>query len=179
MSLWMIVLITAVSLLIDWSAAGPTALRDRIAAIGYLAATLGWLDTIGFAAWEATAVSGLGHTARNLWSMGSAVPAILWFFAMAPALPIFGRVGQITFRVNWTGRGRGKGKSKGKSASGDESSSAERINTNLLVWSAAVAAAAPLSFPSTYQTVLFWVQDAAVTGALAAGNFIAYLGGWS
>lgn len=169
MPIWTCFLVGALAALIDWSGVGPHAARDRIAAIGYLASALGWFDLIGLAGWESRMHSSAGHEARIIWSMIGVVPVGFWLGAMAPAIPVLGRLGQLSFRRGAAAQARGA-----------QAASSARINGHLLVWNVAVAASIPLAMPTGAYHDLVVALAGAVTGsASAVAGAVGSWFGWS
>lgn len=175
MSLWMCVLLAVIAGVIDWSGVGPNAARDRVAAIGYLASALGWIQQLHIDRWELEMVRAMSHDWRILWSMVSVIPVVFWVFAMAPALRVLGRAGQMSFR----GGGRPAAAAKPGGAASGPMPSAARINGKLLAWTIGVALATPLAMPSSYAGLLAHINSAATSAALSVGTAVAGFFGWS
>lgn len=162
MSMWMCLLLGLIAAGIDWSAAGPNALRDRIAAIGYLASGLGWMDILGVAGWELGIYRGLSHDWQVIWSMAAIVPTGFWIGAMLPRIRCLGRFAQLELRRGGAGAANATGK----------------INTYLLSWTIAVCVATPLLAPSAFTRIVAGIQGAAIAGATGVGGAIASFFGW-
>jgi len=170
----MCLLIGVLAALLDWSGIGPHALRDRIAAIGYLASALGWSSNLGIAAWEIRLHHAASHDARVIWSMASVVPVGFWLGAMVPALPILGRFGQLGFRRSGDIRA-----ARSATAGAGAGRSQDRINSWLLAWTIAVAAAVPLAMPSSYQGIVAAITTSVTGAAQAVGSAVGTFFGWS
>lgn len=173
MPIWMCLLIGILAAVLDWSGVGPHAIRDRVAAIGYLASALGWFDQLGVASWELAMHRAAGHDARIIWSMAAVVPILFWIGAMVPAIPILGRFGKLTLRKGPGGGGETGGKF-GKAAQ-----SQDRINSWLLAWTVAVAASVPLTMPSAYRGIVDAITSTVTTTSLTVGRAVASFFGWA
>jgi len=172
----MCLLTGALAGLIDGSGIGPYAIRDRFAAVLYLASALGWFDQLGVAAWEARMLEPLAHDARVIWSMIAVIPLGFWIGAMAPGLAFFGRFGKLQLR-----RSGGAAVSSGKAGGGGKASpSAERINGWLLGWTIAVAAAVPITMPaSAYMALVGAITFSVTTSATAVATAVGGFFGWN
>lgn len=177
MPLWMCVLIGILSAALDWSGIGPNAFRDRIAAIGYLAAAMGWFNIIGLSQWEETMHSAADHNTRVLWSMASTVPMFFWIGAMLPQIPFLGKFAQLSFR---NGRRPGGGGARSGPPNATPSiTRAEHINTWLLAWTVGVAVAMPLAMPSQYHNLVVQIAAAVTAAATSVGQSAGSFFGWN
>jgi hypothetical protein len=188
MPLWMCVLVGVLSAVLDWSGVGPNALRDRIAAIGYLAAALGWFDIIGLSAWETRMHAATDHNTRVIWSMASVVPVFFWFGAMSPQIGFLGKFAQLSFRNNRrttrTNTSRASGTSNASNASNASNTTTtankqEHINSWLLMWTIGVALSIPLAMPSQYHNVVVTMSNTVTNIASSVGSSIGAYFGWN
>jgi hypothetical protein len=173
MPIWMCLLTGVLAAVIDWSGVGPHALRDRFAAILYLASALGWSEQLGIAAWEASMLAPLGHDARVIWAMAAVVPLGFWVGAMVPAIGSLGRFGRLQFRQG-ASTGAGSKFGGGKAAAGGD-----RINGWLLGWTLAVAAAVPITMPAAaYSAIVAAITGTVTTTGTAIGTVVGSFFGW-
>jgi hypothetical protein len=174
MPIWMCLLTGLIAAAIDWTGVGPDSLRDRFAAILYLASGLGWSQQLGLAAWEAKMLAPLSHDARVIWAMAAVVPIGFWIGAMAPPLRILGRVGELKLR-------KAGGATPAKTENGRRPAAAgEHINTYLLGWTLAVVAACPITMPaSAYDAIVGAMAGTVTTTATAVGTAVGGFFGWN
>jgi len=176
MPIWMCLLTGLIGAGIDWSGVGPNSIRDRFAAILYLASALGWFQQLGIAAWEARMLAPLGHDARVIWAMAAVIPIGFWLGAMAPPLAILGRVGQLQFRKG----GGGGVAAVARGSATPAARTGERINTTLLGWTLAAAAAVPITMPaSAYDAIVGAMAGSVTTTASAVGTAVGGFFGWN
>jgi hypothetical protein len=169
MPIWMCLLTGLLAAGIDWSGVGPHSLRDRFAAILYLASALGWFDQLGVAAWEARMLAPLSHDARVIWAMSAVIPLAFWIGAMAPPAAFLGRFGKLQLR-------KGGGAGGAKAGGGKAAPAGDRLNGWLLGWTIAVAFAVPITMPaSAYSAIVAAITGSVTTTATAVGTAV---GGW-
>jgi hypothetical protein len=115
---------------LDYSAAGPTAWRDRFAVAGYYAAAISFVYLLGLAEWEQAAIRG-----NYNWRMLGAVASLATHGALLLAM-FGGLIGPtrtlataVAGRVNFL----------------SEDSKKAKVNQTLLGWTAAAAVSAPLA----------------------------------
>lgn len=181
MPLWMCVLVGVLSAVLDWSGVGPNSLRDRIAAIGYLAAALGWFDIIGLSEWEVRMHAATSHDTRVIWSMASVVPVFFWFGAMLPQLAFLGKFGQLSLRNSRRPRAtsaRAPG-APGAPAATPAANKLEHINSWLLTWTIAVALSVPLAMPSSYHNLVVTMSSTVIGIASSFGSSVGAYFGWN
>jgi hypothetical protein len=165
---------------IDWSGVGPNALRDRFAAILYLASALGWFEQLGIAAWEARVFAPMSNDMRIIWAMAAVVPVGFWVCAMLPALGPLGRFGGIQLRKSGGGGDGGKGKGKGKGGGSKAAPAGDRINGRLLGWTIAVACSVPTVMPaSAYAAFVAAITVSVTKSSTAVGTAVGGFFGWS
>ena len=177
MPIWMCLLTGIIAAGIDWSGIGPNSIRDRFAAILYLASAFGWFQQLGIAAWEARMLAPLSHDARVIWAMAAVVPIGFWLGAMAPPMVVLGRFGQLQFR-------KGIGGAAPAGAGGKVHTitkvGGDRINTYLLGWTLAAAAAVPITMPaSAYDAIVGAMSGSVTTTASAVGTAVGGFFGWN
>jgi len=177
MPIWMCLLTGLLAAAIDWSGVGPDSLRDRFAAILYLASGLGWSQQLGLAAWEAKMLEPASHDTKVIWAMAAVVPIGFWLGAMAPPLKILGRLGDLKLRK------AGGAAPAASATTGDKKrppGAGERINSYLLGWTLAVVAAVPITMPaSAYDAIVGAMTGTVTTTATALGTAVGGFFGWN
>lgn len=174
---WMCIAIGALGWGIDYSAVGPNSLRDRVAAVLYLASALGWFQRLGLAAWEEELLAQLSHDWRIACAMPGAVVMFLWCCAMVPALPHFGRLGAISYRKS---AGTPGAAPAGKVHAITAVKSGEKINTYLLYWTIAFAASLPTLMPEgVFTKIVAWITTLVIATGLGVGIWIGNRMGWN
>ena len=176
MPVWMCLLTGVIAAVIDWSGVGPHALRDRFAAILYLASALGWSEQLGIAAWEASMLAPLDHDTRVIWAMAAVVPLGFWLGAMVPAVGSLGRFGRLQFRK---GPSTGAGAGSKFGGAGKAAAAGDRINSWLLGWTLAVAVAVPITMPAAaYSAIVAAITGTVTTTGTAIGTAVGGFFGW-
>jgi len=144
------IFVLVASLVLDWSALGSVAIRDRIAAAGYYTAALSMISIFH---WEATVQGWFG--ASPSWQLAGSA---LSFFMHAGLV-----IAMVGSRFKWS-KGMAK-KIREWMHMEHADSSANRINSTLMSWASAAAASSVLARGPLANFVHFVAQ--VLTGAWA------------
>lgn len=144
---------------LDYTAAGPVAVRDRIAVMGYYASAISFVYLLGFSGW----ITGMVDPDYNWRMLGALVSLVahgallVCFFGWPKAL-----AKALAKRLKWTGA----------------DSQAAKINQTLLGWTVVAACSSPLSGSGGWGTVVSAIArtTTGVWGSLASAIF-KWLGG--
>jgi hypothetical protein len=125
---------------LDYSAAGPAAIRDRLAVAGYFASAVSFAELLGWSGWIRSTV------ATYDWRMLGALVNLVTLGALVVVMA--GRpkalAGQLATVMKFAGT---------------ESKAAAKINQTLLGWTVAAALTAPLAGDGEWGAVVQWVAE--------------------
>jgi hypothetical protein len=140
-------LVAVLSGALDYSAAGPTAIRDRVAVMGYYAAAISFAQLLGWTPFLRAEV--VDYNWRMVGALASLVThgALLVAFAGRPRA----LAAQLASMVGLGGK----------------ASDRARLNQTLLGWTVAAALSAPLAGTGGWGRVVDWVATV-TTGAWSA-----------
>jgi len=143
---------------LDYSAAGPSAIRDRVAVVGYYASAVSFAALLGLSDWMRDT------TTAYDWRMAAAIASLITHGALI---------------VVWVGWPKPFAKQLAKTVQwGGAASSAAKINQTLLGWTIAAAITAPMAGDQGWGTVVDGIASM-TTGlwSALAGAILGWLGG--